>query len=49
MLAYWPVLDVFDQHIEASVHFSLTSTIDKSQQHENKFLGMLRIKPVAAG
>ena len=41
-----PVLDGFDQHFEASVHFPLTST---SQQYRNKFSGMRRIKPGAAG
>ena len=33
-----------DQHYQASVHFSLTSDVDKSRQHWNKFLGMLRIQ-----
>ena len=35
----------FAQHFQASVHFPLTSAIDKSQQHQNNFLG---IKPGAA-
>ena len=37
------ILDGFDQHYQASVHFPLTSTIDKSQQHENNFWGEWRI------
>ena len=29
----------FDQHCQASVHFPLTSAIDKSRQHRNNFFG----------
>ena len=36
------VLDSFDTHFQASVHFPLTSAKDKSQQHRNKFLGTPR-------
>ena len=43
------VLDGFDQHFQASVHFPIASAIDKAQQHQNEFLGMPRIKPGAAG
>ena len=32
-----------------SVHFPLTSAMDKSQQHQNKFSGMLRIEPRPRG
>ena len=42
-----PVLDRSNQHFQASVHFTLTSAVDKSQQHQNTFLGMPRIKPGA--
>ena len=31
--------DRFDQHFQACVHFPLTSAVDKSQKHKNKFLG----------
>ena len=42
-------LDGFDQDYQASVHFPVTSTVNKSQQHRNKILGMLRIGPGATG
>ena len=40
-------LEGFDR--QASVHFSLTSNVDKSQQHHKTYLGTPRIKPGAAG
>ena len=43
------VLDGFDQHSQASVHFPLTSNFDKSLQHQNKISGKPRIQPRAAG
>ena len=49
LACHYPLLDGFDQHFQASVHFPLTSAVNKSQQHGNKFSGMLRIKPGAAG
>ena len=39
----------FDQLHQAYVHIPLTSAVDKSQQHQNTFSGMLRIEPEAAG
>ena len=39
------VLDGFDRHYQAFVHFPLTSAIDKSQQHQNKFSGMPELNP----
>ena len=47
LACHYIVLDGFDQHYQASVHFPLT--INKFQQHQNKFSGMLRIKPRATG
>ena len=44
-----PVLDGFNQHFQASVHFPRTITVDKSQQYWAKFLGTPRIEPVPAG
>ena len=41
-------LDGFNQHFQAYVQFPLTSILDKSQQHQNKFSGRPRIKPGAA-
>ena len=46
---HYTVLDEFNQHFLASVHFPLTSAFDKFRQHCNKFLGTLRIEPEAAG
>ena len=46
---HYPVLDEFGHHFEAFVHFPLTNSINESQQHRNKFFGMPRIKPGAAG
>ena len=40
----WLVLGGFDRHYQATVHFPLTSAIDKSHHYQNKFSGMLRIK-----
>ena len=34
---HYPVLDGLDQHFQDSVHFPLTSAIDKSQRCHNKF------------
>ena len=45
---FFIVLDGFNQLFQASVPFPLTSAVDKSQQHRNKFLGMPRIEPGAA-
>ena len=45
----WQVLDGFDWHYHASVHFCLTNAIDKSQQHCKKFLRMSKIEPGATG
>ena len=36
------VLDSFDTHFQASVHFPRTSAKDNSQQNRNKFLGTPR-------
>ena len=43
------VLDGFDEHYQASFHFSLTINVDKFQQHLKKFLGTPRIAPRALG
>ena len=43
------VLDEFDRHYQATVHFPLAIAVDKSRQHRNNFSGMTRIKPRAAG
>ena len=48
LACHYPALDGFNQHFPASVHFPLTSTVDKSQQHQHKFSGMPRIEPGAA-
>ena len=45
---HYPVPDWFDQHFQPSVQFPLTSSVNKSQQHQNKFLGTPRIEPEAA-
>ena len=45
---HYQVPDGFDQHFQPSVKFPLTSSVNKSQQHQNKFLGMPRIEPEAA-
>ena len=42
-------LNEFNQYFRASVHFPLTSPVEKSQQYQNKFSGMPRIEPGAAG
>ena len=38
------VINEFDQHFQASVHFPLTSAVDKSKQHQNNFFGNARIE-----
>ena len=43
------VLDGFDQHYQAFVHFPLTSAVNKSQHTLNQFLRLLRIESGAAG
>ena len=40
-----PILGRYNHDFQATVHFSLTSAVDKSQQHRNKFLGIPRIEP----
>ena len=49
LACHYPVLDGFNQNFQASVHFPLASANKKSQQHQNNFLEMPRIKPKAAG
>ena len=49
-----PELDGFEQHFQATVHFSLTCAVDEPQQHRKLFssekpLGILGINPGAAG
>ena len=48
-----PVLDGFNWHYQASVHFTLRIAVNKTlvttKNSLNKFLGMLGIKPRAAG
>ena len=49
LVCHQPVLDGFNQHFQTSVHFPLTSTADKSQQRQNKFLRMPTIEPGGTG
>ena len=49
LACHCPTLDGLEQHFQASVHFPLLSTVDKSQQYQNQFWGMPRIKPKSAG
>ena len=48
-----PVLDGFNGHFQASVHFTLGSAINEYKQHQKipkkKISGMLGIEPRAAG
>ena len=39
-----PVLRGFEPYFQASVHFPVTSAVNKAQQHLNKFLRMPRIE-----
>ena len=39
----------FNQHFQASVHFPLTSAVNKSQQHRNKISRATWLEPGAAG
>ena len=43
------VLDGFDRYYQASVHFPIISAVNKSEQNQNNFLGLPRIKPRATG
>ena len=43
------VIEGFNRHYQASVHFSLTSAINKFRQYQNNFFGMTRIEPRAEG
>ena len=44
-----PVLDLLDQHFQASLHFPLTNDVSNSQRHPNELSGILRIESGAAG
>ena len=48
-----PALDKFDWHLQASVHFTQSSAVNKSLQHQNiqekLFLGTPGIEPEATG
>ena len=38
LTCHYPVLDGFNEHFQATVHFSQSRAIDKPQQHQKIFL-----------